>query len=88
MKKACPDYMNKVKLVPGDCGLPDLGIEESDREKLCQEVNFVFHIAATVRFDEKLKTAVHINVRGTKHMLDLARLMPHLKVGLQYTRIA
>jgi len=79
MKKACPDYMNKVRLIPGDCGLPNLGIEESDREILCQEVHVVFHIAATVRFDEKLKTAVHINVGGTKQLLDLARLMPHLK---------
>jgi fatty acyl-CoA reductase len=84
MKKACPDYLNKVRLVPGDCGLPSLGIEDSDREILCQEVNVVFHIAATVRFDEKLKTAVHINVRGTKHLLDLARLMPNLKVGLLF----
>jgi fatty acyl-CoA reductase len=84
MKKACPDYMNKVRLVPADCGLPNLGIKDSDREILCQEVNVVFHIAATVRFDEKLKTAVHINVRGTKQLLELARLMPNLKVGLQY----
>jgi Putative dehydrogenase domain of multifunctional non-ribosomal peptide synthetases and related enzymes len=84
MKKACPDYMNKVRLVTGDCGLPNLGIGDPDRELLCQEVNIVFHAAATVRFDEKLKTAVHINVRGTKHLLELARLMPHLKVGLQY----
>lgn len=79
MKKACPDYMNKVRLVPGDCGLPNLGIEDYDREMLCQEVNVVFHIAATVRFDEKLKSAVHINVGGTKQLLDLARLMPRLK---------
>jgi fatty acyl-CoA reductase len=84
MKKASPDYMNKVRLIPGDCGLPNLGIGDSDRELLCQEVNIVFHVAATVRFDEKLKTAVHINVRSTKHLLDLARLMPHLKVGLHY----
>jgi len=84
MKKACPDYTNKVRLVPGDCGLPNLGIEDYDRKMLCQEVNVVFHIAATVRFDEKLKSAVHINVRGTKQLLDLAKLMPHLKVGMQY----
>jgi fatty acyl-CoA reductase len=84
MKKACPDYMNKVRLISGDCGQPNLGIEDSDREILCQEVHVVFHIAATMSFDEKLKTAVLINVRGTKQLLDLARLMPHLKVGLQH----
>ncbi|KDR02968.1 Putative fatty acyl-CoA reductase [Zootermopsis nevadensis] len=79
MKKACPNYMTKVRAVAGDCGLPGLGLGEADRELLCQEVRVVFHIAATVRFDEKLKTAVHINVRSTKHLLELARHMPHLK---------
>lgn len=37
------------------------------------QVEVVFHGAATVRFDEPLKTAVQINVRGTREMLRLAR---------------
>jgi fatty acyl-CoA reductase len=86
MKKACPDYMNKVRVVAGDCGLPGLGLAEADRELLCQEVNIVFHVAATVRFDEKLRTAVYINVRSTKYMLELARHMLHLKVQSQSAR--
>lgn len=36
-------------------------------------------MAATVRFDEKLKMAVAINVRGPQEILKLAREMPHLK---------
>lgn len=86
MKKACPNYMNKVKVVAGDCVLPGLGLGEADHEMLCQEVNIVFHIAATVRFNEKLKTAVYINIRSTKHLLELARHMPHLKVQSQSAR--
>jgi fatty acyl-CoA reductase len=85
MKKACPEYINKVRLVAGDCGLPELGLGEADRELLCQEVNIVFHIAATVRFDEALRTAVHVNVRGTKCMLELARHISHLKVQSEVT---
>jgi fatty acyl-CoA reductase len=80
MKKVRPDYMNKVRLVAGDCEQSGLGLEDADREMLCQEVNIVFHVAATVRFDEKLKTAAYINVRSTKHLLELARSMPHLQV--------
>ncbi|XP_069685499.1 fatty acyl-CoA reductase wat-like isoform X2 [Periplaneta americana] len=82
MKAACPEYASKVKLVPGDCGLPELGLSVEDSELLCQEVNYIFHIAATVRFDEKLKSAVHINVRGTKHILQLAKSMVQLKCVL------
>lgn len=36
-------------------------------------MSVIFHAAATVRFDERIKTAVHINVRGTKDMLILAK---------------
>lgn len=37
------------------------------------QVNVIFHVAATVRFDEKLKTAVAINVKGTKEILQLGK---------------
>lgn len=36
-------------------------------------MNVIFHVAATVRFDEKLKTAVAINVKGTMEMLKLGK---------------
>lgn len=43
------------------------------------QVNIVFHGAATVRFDEKLKTAVDINIKGTEEVLKMAREIKHLK---------
>lgn len=43
------------------------------------QVNIVFHVAATVRFDEKLKTAIAINVRATEEICLLAQKMPKLK---------
>ncbi|PSN40547.1 hypothetical protein C0J52_10393 [Blattella germanica] len=79
LKETFPDYRKKVKIVSGDVGLPKLGLSEADYDLMAQEVDIVFHIAATVRFDEKLKTAVHINIRGTKHLLDLAKQMTKLK---------
>lgn len=39
----------------------------------------VFHVAATVRFDEKLKQAVAINVRGPQEIITLCRQMTNLK---------
>lgn len=71
MKKANPDYKKKITLIPGDVTLPNLGISQSDREILKEEVTIVFHGAATVRFDEKLKTAIEVNVYGTKQMMQL-----------------
>lgn len=42
-------------------------------------MNIVFHVAATVRFDEKLKLAVGINVNGTKEIVNLCRDIKDLK---------
>lgn len=67
--------------IAGDCSLPGLGISASDRALITRDVSIVFHVAATVRFDEKMKLAVPINVRSPKDALDLSREMPGLKVS-------
>lgn len=76
-----PKFYHKVSVINGDIEQPDLGISAEDREKLSEEVNVIFHGAATVRFDEKLRIAVGINVLGTKEILKLAKSVKNLKVG-------
>lgn len=49
------DYKSKLIAIEGDLLEPDLGISEKDRQELIQNVNIVFHSAATVRFDEPVK---------------------------------
>lgn len=46
---------------------------------LYHSVNIVIHAAATVRFDEKLSTAMNINVKGTYMLLKLCKEMYNLK---------
>lgn len=50
---------------------------------ITREVSIVFHVAATVRFDEKMKLAVPINVRSPKEMIDLCKEISYLKVSHQ-----
>lgn len=73
-------FRHKVTAIPGDCSLPGMGLTPSDRSLLTEDVSFVFHGAATVRFDEKLRVAVGINVAGTQSVLELAHDMKKLKV--------
>ncbi|KAJ8916661.1 hypothetical protein NQ315_000306 [Exocentrus adspersus] len=80
LKKERPKFRHKVVAVAGDCALPNLGLSEQDTKILLQEVSMIFHVAATVRFDEKLKTATAVNVRAPRDLLRLARQMPKLKV--------
>ena len=55
VKKAHGDFKEKLVMIEGDLLLPNLGISESDRKLMIDNVSIVFHSAATVRFDEPLK---------------------------------
>lgn len=70
----------QCEVICGDCTLPDLGISEEDRKILADNISIIYHCAATIRFDEELKTAVLLNTRGTKLMLELAENCPKLEV--------
>lgn len=48
---------------------------------LCAEVNIIFHSAATVRFNERLKVAARVNAVATWNLLEMCKDMPLLKVG-------
>jgi hypothetical protein len=80
LKNQMPKFRHKVVIVNGDCSLPGLGLETSDRRLLIEDISHVFHGAATVRFDENLRSALATNVVGTRSVLELAREMEKLKV--------
>ncbi|XP_047542490.1 fatty acyl-CoA reductase wat-like [Vanessa atalanta] len=89
LRKQAPDFIEKISIIEGDVGQLNLGISDEDRVKLMNEVEYIFHGAATVRFDEALKTAVEINVRGTREILTLARsctkLRAHVHISTAYS---
>lgn len=82
LREDVPKYRHKIVAVAGDCSQGGLGLTIQDRQMLISNANIVFHAAATVRFDEKLRLAVSINVQGTKEVLELCRQMVKLKVNL------
>ncbi|XP_022128112.2 fatty acyl-CoA reductase wat [Pieris rapae] len=79
LRKEQPDFIKKIYVVEGEVNQENLGISETDRQLLINEVDFIFHGAATVRFDEPLKVAVGTNVRGSREMLLLARSCTKLR---------
>ena len=80
LKEEQPKFRHQIVAISGDCSLPSLGISAADRALLSREVSIVFHVAATVRFDEKLKLAVAINVQSPRDIMNLCKEMPKLKV--------
>ena len=47
---------------------------------LAEEVNIVFHSAATVKFDEELTKSVAMNLEAVFSLIDLAKKMRKLEV--------
>ncbi|XP_047370033.1 fatty acyl-CoA reductase wat-like [Vespa velutina] len=50
-----------------------------DRATLIREVSIIFHVAATVKFNEKIKLATEINVGSVKDIINLSKEMSKLK---------
>lgn len=66
----------------GDVGEDNLGLSPEDRKNLTDNVNVIFHSAATLDFAETLKSTVKINLLGTRRMLELAKECRNLKAFL------
>lgn len=69
--------LDKIVAIPGDVNLPFLGISE-ESIKLMQNVSIIIHSAATVRFDEPLRTAIRMNVMGPYEAI---------KLGMRLTKL-
>lgn len=67
-------------VVASDVTQPGLGLSGSDLQLLCDNVSVVFNSAATIRFDEELRTAVEMNVKGPKRLMEICHQMKHLEV--------
>ncbi|XP_063904220.1 fatty acyl-CoA reductase wat-like [Zophobas morio] len=78
LKSKSKNWREKVSLVEGDCEEPFLGISDDNLKILKNEVNFVIHLAANVRFDQSLKKASN-NVKSTADLLELSKDIVNLK---------
>lgn len=74
------DLLNKIVLIHGDIGEQHLGISDADMKMMLDDetLSIVFHVAATVRFDEPLKKSVIYNLTATKSIVDFGRKLKNL----------
>ncbi|KAM7343267.1 putative fatty acyl-CoA reductase CG8306 [Cochliomyia hominivorax] len=69
----------KIQAIEGDVGLEHLGISETDRQILIDNVHVVFHSAATLDFFQTLKETTNINLRGTRRVVELCKQLTKLE---------
>lgn len=77
-----PRAMEKLTAVTGDVTLPGFGLSPTDLQLLTENVSIVFNSAATIKFDEELKDAIEMNVKGPMKLLEISRQMKRLEVSL------
>ncbi|KAJ8982568.1 hypothetical protein NQ317_005039, partial [Molorchus minor] len=73
------EIFEKVHCIPGDVFQKNCGVSDNHHTLLKDTVDVVFHMAANVRFDQTLKSAITTNLGGTLHVLELARQFAKLK---------
>ncbi|XP_054280095.1 putative fatty acyl-CoA reductase CG5065 [Macrosteles quadrilineatus] len=69
---------DKIVVVEGDITALGLGLSEADRATILENVSIVFHVAASVRFNEPLTDAILMNTRGTREVVELCLKMKQL----------
>jgi len=79
LRETSPVVLSKVMAVAGDITEASLGLASQDIRMLAEEVNIVFHSAATVKFDEELTKSVAMNVEAVFSLIDLAKKMRKLE---------
>lgn len=72
-----------AKLIPiiGNTTEEGLALPDVERRVLIERVSIIFHVAASVRFDDDLRQAIFMNTRSTRDICILAAQMKNLIVS-------
>ncbi|KAF6209173.1 hypothetical protein GE061_014918 [Apolygus lucorum] len=82
-----PNALKKVVAIDGDLTRPGLGMMSVCRDELIENVELVFHLGASLRLEADLRDAVEANILGTKHAIELAKQMKHLKAFVHVSTV-
>ena len=74
-----------IHLVEGDITKPHLNIEGDILEKIQQDINTVWHLAAIYDLAVPKEAAVRVNVHGTAMVNDFVKSLPHLRKYIYFS---
>ncbi|GLV36882.1 uncharacterized protein CBL_02283 [Carabus blaptoides fortunei] len=72
-------YFEKIKCLSGDVTHKNLNLTNMELHNLQNTISVVFHMAANVRFDQPLKSALLMNTGGALNVLEVAENFTNLK---------
>lgn len=68
-----------IQLIEGDITKPQLNLDGDIVEKIQQEINTVWHLAAIYDLAVPKEAAIRVNVHGTAMVNDFVKSLPHLR---------
>lgn len=71
--------VDDFQIVEGDITHAELGLTPANAARVLDETTRVFHLAAVYDLAVERQLALHVNVEGTTHVLQFARLMRQLR---------
>lgn len=77
------DRLQKLKYIEGDMLADGLGMSVEATQLFRTEISVVVHSAATIRFDEPMRTAIDMNVLSLRRLMDLCGECHALKVRME-----
>ena len=82
-----PEVLKKVVAIEGDVTKSGLGLSPTDLQLIIENTMVIFNLAATVRFNENLRTAFEMNVKGPRRLMKICHKMNNLKVKFIFNLI-
>jgi nucleoside-diphosphate-sugar epimerase len=77
LRKAGAEGLENLQVLDGDISLPDFGLNECAKKQIVSSTEEVWHCAASLSFQQEDRDEIfRMNVDGTRHLLDLVKLMP------------
>ncbi|OAF69215.1 hypothetical protein A3Q56_03037 [Intoshia linei] len=73
LRKMDPNFYQKISVISSELSEDNIGLSTQDMNTIINNVDIIFHSAATVRFVDTIKNLIKVNTLGTKKLFDLAK---------------
>ena len=75
--KETPELLERLEVLESDIAAPMAGLDKSDYENLCNNIEEVWHSAASLSFGEDRRSEIfRMNVDGTRNIMELVSRTP------------
>lgn len=79
------ETLKKVVPVVGVMDAENMGFDDETLNELRENVNIIFHVAATIKFNTHLRVAIRTNLTGTLRCIEFGKSLRHLTSFIHFS---